>query len=148
MAKHTVILVLASSILSANSAWAAEKLQMDVPRHIGDIEAACTGVGLDSRQDPRWQSYPLKVEIAGQGGQYLGDVVLTVSRDGKEVISVQCDGPWLLFRIAPGRYQIRAETDGKTVQSMASIPFAGQGRIILRFPDLGGQSATRPVSAP
>ena len=148
MAKQAAAMVLAVSILAANSAWAAEKLQGDAPRQIRDVEAVCTGVGLDSRQDPRWQSYPLRIEIAGQGGQYLGDVALTVSRDDKDVVSVQCDGPWILFRLPPGRYQIQAETEGRTVRSMALVPTTGQGRVILRFSELGGQRATEPATAP
>ena len=139
MVKHAAVVVLAASIHIANSAWAAEKLQLDAPSRIGEIEAVCTGVGLYSRQDPRWQSYPLRVEIAGLGGQYLGDVALSVSREEKNVVSVQCDGPWILFRLPPGRYQIQAETEGRTVQSRALVPSTGQGRVILRFSDLGGQ---------
>lgn len=148
MAKQAAVLMLAFGILAANSALAMEKLPVDAPRHVGGIESVCTGIGLDSRQDPRWQSYPLKIEIAGQGGQYLGDVALTISRDDKYVVSVQCDGPWFLFRLSPGRYQIQAETEGRTVRSMAFVPTTGQGRTILRFSDLGGQRTTEPATRP
>ncbi len=146
MARQAVAMALVFGL--ANSAWAADRLPVDAPTRIGDLEAVCTGIGLDSRQDPRWLSYPLRVEVAGRGGQYLGDVALTVARDGKEVITVQCDGPWILLRLPAGRYQIRGETEGKAAESTALVPPAGQGRVILRFSDLGGQSTTVSEPAP
>ena len=144
MARRVVVMALTFGL--ANSAWAADRLPVDAPTPIGDTEAVCTGIGLDSRQDPRWSSYPLRIEVAGRGGQYLGDVALTVARDNKEVVTVRCDGPWILFRLPAGRYQIWGETEGKTVESTALVPPTGQGRVILRFSDLGGQSTT--VSEP
>lgn len=133
--------LLPACLLFAGTALAATALPPDRPVHIGTVDAVCTGVGLDSRLDPAWSSYPLKIEIAGRAGQYLGDVALTISRDDQEVVAVQCDGPWMLFRLLPGRYQVKAQTEGQTVQSGAVVPGTGQGRIILRFPELGGQTA-------
>ena len=112
-------------------------LPPDRPMAIGAVEAVCTGVSLDARENPRWAAYPLKVEIAGRGGQYLGDVAVTLSQDGKILAALRCDGPWTLFRLPPGRYHVEARTEGKTASSDAYAPAQGQGRIILRFPDLG-----------
>ncbi len=101
-------------------------------------EAVCTGVSMEAREDSRWNAYPLKVEIAGKGGQYLGDVQVTVSKDGAEVAKVTCGGPWLLFKLPPGRYQVDATIEGSTASSSAYSLAEGQGRIILRFPEMGG----------
>jgi hypothetical protein len=77
----------------------------------------------------------LKVEIAGAGGHYLGDVTIHLKKDGAAILSASCDGPWILFRLPPGRYQVEAAINGRSVASSANVPASGQGRIILRFPD-------------
>lgn len=113
----------------------AEGLAMDTPTSIAGVETVCTGVSLDARQDPRWTAYGLKVEIAGAGGKYLGSEAVTLRKDGKALLDVDCSGPWILFRLLPGRYNVEARIGGQTVSSTAFVPADGQGRIILRFSD-------------
>lgn len=120
-------------IFISTAAMAQVSLVPDVPTSVQGIESVCTGVGLDVRQDPRWNAYSLKVEIAGPGGQYLGDERLTVSRDGKELVSLTCSGPWVLLQLPQGRYQVKADIGNQSANSAAFVPAAGQGRIILRF---------------
>jgi hypothetical protein len=117
----------------------------DTPTRAARIEAVCTGVSLDARENPAWTDYPLKIEVAGRGGQYLGDVHLILSQKDRSVATLICGGPWILFRVPTGRYQVEAQTEGKTVSSSAFVPVTGQGRVILRFPELGGESA--PLAA-
>jgi len=123
-------------------------LPPDKPSMIGTVEAVCTGVGLDARENPLWAGYPLKVEVAGRGGQYLGEVQLTVTQAGQTIASLRCGGPWILLRLTAGRYAVEAQTEGHKVSSSALVPANGQSRVILRFPDLGGETAppdsTRP----
>jgi hypothetical protein len=121
-------------------------LTPDKPTPIGDLVAVCTGAGLDARQNPAWAAYPLKIEVAGKGGQYLGDIRLTFSSKSGAVAMMSCDGPWILVKVAPGAYHVDVETEGQTVGSNANVPVEGQGRIIIRFPMLGGEvgSPTEP----
>jgi hypothetical protein len=113
-------------------------LPLDNPTEISGVETVCTGVGLEARSDERWNAYSLKVELAGKGGQYLGDVRVMVSKDNKAILATTCGGPWLLFKLPAARYQVDATIENKTVSSSAYVPMSGQGRIILRFPELGG----------
>lgn len=117
----------------------------DMPTRAGRIEIVCTGVSLDARENPAWATYPLKIEVVGRGGQYLGDVHLILSQKDNSVATLTCGGPWILFRVPPGRYQVEAQTEGKAVSSSAIVPATGQGRVILRFPELGGEPA--PLAA-
>ena len=125
------------ALLCASPAFAQEgdRLAPDVPVHVAGIESVCTGVGLDARQDPRWSSYSLKVEIAGPGGQYLGDEHLVLRQSGKELLELSCDGPWVLFQLPAGRYEVEVHVGTQTASSAAFAPASGQGRIILRFQD-------------
>jgi len=127
-------------------------LQPDTPTRIGDMVAVCTGAGLDARQNPAWAEYPLKIEVAGKGGQYLGDIHLTLSSKSGAVAQMSCDGPWVLVKAAPGAYHVDVETEGQAAGSNAYLPTEGQGRIIIRFPMLGGevgepQTGVQPIPA-
>lgn len=117
----------------------------DTPTRAGDVEAVCTGVSLEARENPAWNAYPLKIEVAGRGGQYLGDVRLVLSQKSKTFATLTCGGPWILFRIPAGRYQVQAETEGKTVSSATMVPAMGQGRVILRLLELGGTLSPAPT---
>lgn len=120
-------------------------LAPDTPTRLGGLEAVCTGVGLDARENPAWSAYPLKVEFAGRGGQYLGDVHVRLSMTSGALASVNCSGPWLLFRLPAGKYRIDADIEGKTVSSAAIVSTSGQSRVILRYPDLGGVAGPAPT---
>lgn len=111
----------------------AQSQPSDQPITVSGVETVCTGVGSDSREDPRWKAYPLKVEMAAVGGHYLGSETVTVSRGGQPVVKVTCDGPWALFRLPPGRYTVDAVVGSETASSGAVVPASGQGRIVLRF---------------
>ena len=113
--------------------WAADALPPDRSVEIAGIQTVCTGVSLDARQNPRWSEFPLKVEFAGPGGQYVGSEAVTVRKAGTEILAVTCSGPWLLFGLPPGRYEVSATLEGQTSTSAAFVPNHGQGRIILRF---------------
>ena len=138
---RNLLTALFSAIVMVMPARAASRLDPDKPQQVQGVEAVCTGIGLEARADPRWQAYSLKVEVAGKGGQYLGDLTLFLQQNGKELAAVRCDGPWILFRLPAGRYQIEAQTEGKTARAGAIVPAEGQGRVILRFPDSGGEIA-------
>lgn len=113
----------------------AQDLVLDRPTMVANIEAVCTGAGLDAREDPRWSAYGLKVEVAGEGGKYLGSESVALRKDGNSLLTVTCAGPWLLFRLPPGRYEVEARVGSQTASSAAFVPLEGQGRIILRFSD-------------
>ncbi|HEX3486462.1 MAG TPA: hypothetical protein VHT51_15470 [Micropepsaceae bacterium] len=131
-------------VSSGVQAQAEDGLPLDAPQQVKGVDTVCTGVGLEARQDPRWAAYSLKIEIAGKGGQYLGDVHVTVAKDSADVLALDCGGPWVLFKLPAGRYQVTAMTEGTSATSAAYVPATGQGRIILRFPELGGELEKTP----
>jgi hypothetical protein len=141
-------LVLAGLItLGAGPALEPVTLVPDMPTRLGDVEAVCTGIGLDARENPAWSAYPLKVEFAGRGGQYLGGAHVTLSVSSGALAAVNCSGPWLLFRVPSGRYRIDANIDGRIVSSTAIVAANGQSRVILRYPDFGGAVESVPAQA-
>lgn len=132
-AKFVISLTL-SCFVSANIVQGQE-LPVDVEMSVSGVDVACTGVGDEANSDPRWPEYPVRIEFAGPGGEYLADLDLAVSDSrGEPVLSAHCNGPWFLARLEPGRYQIRAtSTSGLSRSARFTAPSHGQSRTIVRF---------------
>lgn len=111
---------------------------VDVETRLNGVEVACTGIGLEARSDPRWKSYGVRVELANSRSEYLtGGTVTVRDASGRAVLSAQCDAPWLLLRLSPGRYSVEATMPDAAPRSSAFIaPRTGQLRVVLQFKDL------------
>ena len=120
---------------------AAPPLPFDSPVSMRQMEAVCTGIGADARNDPRWPTYPLRIELVGRAGEYLGQALVSLTQNNEAIISVRCGGPWLLMRVPPGAYDVSAEVENVTKTGRVTVPATGQGRIVLRFPELGQEQA-------
>jgi len=135
--------------IASAAASAAEKtpaMPFDTPMNMRAIEAVCTGIGSDAREDPRWNAYPLKVELAGKAGQLLGEAQITISKGGEALASVNCGGPWVLFKLMPGAYEVKADVEGTSKTAKVNVGGKGQARVTIRFPEIGG--ATSPEYVP
>jgi len=106
---------------------------LNTPMSMRAIEAVCTGVSLDERDDPRWASYPLRVEVVNSTGEYLSDEQVTLTKNGEALATVNCAGPWVLFKLAPGSYRVSADIAGISKESNVNVSGTGQARVILRF---------------
>jgi hypothetical protein len=114
-------------------------LTLDQPRTIGDAEVACTGIG-QTRADPQWARFPVRLEVANRAAEYLvGSVVSVADARGRHLFTVSCDAPWLLLRLPAGSYRVQARLTGapNAAPRSATItpPRTGQSRIVLTFPD-------------
>jgi hypothetical protein len=116
-------------------AAAIDNLPIDRPMTVSNIEFACTGVGDREQRDARWNEYPVKLEAVGGYGQYLaGEDVTLAGADSAASIHVKCGAPWVLMRLAPGRYSATVEVPGAGAEHVAfAVPATGQRRIIVRF---------------
>ena len=133
MSLSIVICALAGQCVSAQPIK-APLFPMDVPMRMRAIEAVCTGVGEDARNDPRWKNYPLRVEVVGGKGEYLSEAQVMVSKNDEALASVSCAGPWVLFALPPGAYSVSAEFAGTTKMSNVNVAAIGQARVVLCFP--------------
>lgn len=119
----------------------APPLPFDSPVSMRAMEAVCTGIGADARNNPRWSTYPLRIDLVGRAGEYLGQAEVTVSQNDEAIIGVQCGGPWLLVRLPPGMYDVTAVVQNVSKIGRVTVPATGQGRLVLRFPELGQEPA-------
>lgn len=135
------IAIVSSAAFAQTPGGAAAALPYDSPTAVSGIESVCTGTGESDENAARWAAYPVKVVLAGTGGQYVAGATVSVGKGGKSLVSVSCSGPWLLFRLAPGRYDISATLNGEVKTGTVFAPATGQGEVIIRFLDQGGTIA-------
>jgi hypothetical protein len=128
--------------LAVGTAFAAgyERLPDDEPTTINGVDVACTGVGDEAKENPRWQDYSVRLEFAWGERQYLADLDVTLATaDGHEFLSVRCGGPWLLVNLVPGKYRVRAEFEHHLVKTTTFMaPAHGQKRVVVAFPEVVG----------
>jgi hypothetical protein len=133
--------VVAALVLAAWAcpAWARPThVPLDGERVIGGVAVACTGIG-QTKNDPKWLAYPVRVEFADPTRAYLAGENLTLfGPDGAAILEVSCEGPWVLLKLPPGRpYKVSAVAagEGPTPQSaIVKAPAHGQARFVLTFP--------------
>jgi len=127
------------SLLLAPAAQAQPtRVRLDEETTIGGIPVACTGVG-QTKNDPKWGAYPVKVEFAGPNAEYVAGEVLTL-QDAKAapLLSVSCEGPWILLKLPTGKpYIVQAslsESEADRKSATIRAPRHGQARFVLTFP--------------
>jgi len=138
--RTALLFILACTVAHAQDAT-APPLPFDSPVSMRAMEAVCTGIGADARNDPRWPTYPLRIELVGRAGEYLGQATVTLTQNGEAIISARCGGPWLLLKVPTGAYDVSAEVENLTKTGRVTVPATGQGRLVLRFPELGQEQA-------
>jgi hypothetical protein len=110
---------------------------MDNPISIDGVQTVCTGIGDEAQHDPRWASYPIRIEFSNGGAQYLSGAHVELSHGGKQMAALDCAGSWVLFKLAPGSYTVDAtllnNQGGGTRRAEFSPPARGQKRVELQF---------------
>lgn len=118
-----------------------QRVALDQSVTVDKVEVACTGIGLTARSDPRWAAYPVRVEFAAPNGDYFSDEIVSLSTAaGEHLISVSCEGPWVLLKLPAGRYTIAARLNdvaAATQSATFSPPRSGQKLVMIHFPDAG-----------
>jgi hypothetical protein len=129
--------VMLAAPLAPNVAVAADEVMQQ-----NGISYACTGIG-ESKDDPRWSGFALKLAYAVQpDGALLSDVTARIhDAAGRLVLDVHCpDSPWLMAQLPPGRYSVTAVALGKyTRQARFAIAGGRQRYVVIRFPAEAGR---------
>lgn len=102
-----------------------------------NTQYACTGIA-ESKEDPRWKNYPLKLVFTGAGRAYVAEVsVILKNSSGEVTLQTTCDAPWLVVRTKPGKYSVTATAEGGgTKRTTVTIPSSGQLERVISFPNI------------
>ncbi len=116
----------------------ANTMPNDEPVQMNGVKYACTGVGDDAKEDPRWAEFAMRIEFANRDAEYLADVTVSVTDAKGEKLfeDARCDSPWFLADLPAGKYTIAATVEGVTKTAKFTSPKSGQSRIVVRFPEL------------
>jgi hypothetical protein len=137
-----------------NSTQVPQLLVLDTPTDVNGIETVCTGIDSDSRNDPRWAEYPLRLEFAAGSRAYVADETVGITGGGT-ALQVRCPGPWLLAKLPAGKYNVVATVEGGVTKSaVVNVPRTGRVRAVLHFPEVpagesnGGMAPEEPAPEP
>ena len=114
-----------------------DPLPLDTPVQVNGLQTVCTGIG-ESKADPRWKSYPIRIEFSNRGAQYLSGATVDILQGQTRIASFDCLGAWVLLKATPGKYLVKAAIDGsksKPVDARFKMGGGAQKRIVLRFAD-------------
>ena len=115
----------------------ADPMTMDTPVAINGVDAACTGIA-DSKDDPRWPTYPVRIEFSNGGSQYIAGAHVALAKEGAVLAELDCQAPWVLFKVPPGSYSVTATILGSNAKPRTAkflAPKTGQKRVVLQFID-------------
>src|SRR5579871_3713984 len=101
--RHVIAAFLLTAVTLAATGAAAQpvRLQLDQETEVNGVPVACTGVG-QTKSDPKWLAYPVRLEFAQTGGAYVADETVEImTASGAAVVSLDCEGPWILLKLPP-----------------------------------------------
>ena len=132
------VAAVAAFACAAQAQTEAAPLPMNHPVTVAGITVACTGIGMDQQNNPLWSSYPVRVELTNQQGQYTAGANVTLAKaDGQPMAQFRCPASWVLFNGLPaGSYKVTATIapgPGGTESAEFRPPATGQKRVELRF---------------
>ncbi len=134
--RKSILAPFLAALLVMPGAAVAAPLPMDTPVRMGGVEVVCTGIG-EGKNDPRWHTYPIRVEFADSAAHYLAGAHVSVSDvAGSTLAEFDCSGSWVLLNLARGLYSVNAKlSTGNVAPASAKFqpPATGQMRVVLRF---------------
>jgi len=97
------------------------------------LQYVCTGIG-ESKFDPQWEAFPLKLVVATVEGDYLGDFTATIADSGGATIfDAHCLAPWMLVNLPAGNYTATLTTRGTYEKTVDVEIGSGQHEITVHF---------------
>ena len=134
----SALTAIAALAVATSAAAQPVRVPLDQETTIGGVGVACTGIG-QTKNDPKWLTYGVRVEFADSHSAYLAGEDLSLSGAGGEILSISCEGPWVLLKLPDSAtYQVRARVTQEGVQprtASVKAPGHGQTRVVLTFPD-------------
>lgn len=130
-------LAAAAALVGGGTAWAAP---LPPVRTEGAVSYVSGGVSKDSTAafEAAAKQWPAMLEFAVRDhpvDSYLANVkVRVLDGQGRAVLRTVSDGPFLLARLAPGRYDVMATFGGKTLDGTLHVKAGEHARQVFVWP--------------
>lgn len=128
--------LITAAVLSVSLVPALAMAQPPTVQHANGVSFISGGVGDESMAalSGMERQFNLKLFLVGQSGSYLSDIQVTISdRNGKGVLLTTSDGPVLLAKLPAGRYTVKAQKNGKTLEQRVSLTPEQLSTVYFRF---------------
>lgn len=132
--------IFTAGVLLAGAAHAQSESALPPVQKSGAVEYLSGGIGLDESTAIKSASrhWPLSLVFSVQApgkAEFASDVKLEI-RDAKgaQVLATTASGPFLLAKLPPGSYSLRASLAGKTLERKVQIKAGGSARVELVWP--------------
>lgn len=109
-------------------------------QHSGAIEYLSGGIGQEESRaiEHASKTWPLTMEFAVKDkkhAEFTADVKVVV-RDAKQHEALQTDakGPFLLAKLKPGKYEVDATLDGKTLHEKVDVKHGHPAKLMFVWP--------------
>jgi hypothetical protein len=129
---------------AATAAPQAPGLSLPPLQSQGQTEFLAGGIGSDESEAIRKEgrSWPLMLEFAqgdapGAAGraEYVSDVKITIKdKSGNVVLDANADGPYMLIKLAPGRYSLEATYESTTLHRDLKLEKGQNRKLTLLWP--------------
>jgi hypothetical protein len=97
----------------------------------GDVSYTSGGVGLDESRALRSaeHSWPLSLRFTGPGSDYLADVRVKITdAHSGDVLDATSRGPYMLVKLRPGRYMVKASYKDDAQTKSVTVPAKGTAK--------------------
>lgn len=109
----------------------------------GKVTYVSGGISIDEHDAMKQAAaqYPLAIEMASPGAWQGHDPYQANARveirdqQGSTVLNTRADGPFLLAKLPPGKYTVRAEINGSTKQRAVDLTSGKHQHLLLEFPE-------------
>ena len=132
--------IFTAGVLLAGAAHAQSDSALPPVQKSGAVEYLSGGIGLDESTAIKNASrhWPLSLVFSVQApgkAEFASDEKLEI-RDAKgaQVLATTASGPFLLAKLPPGSYSLRASLAGKTLERKVQIKAGGSARVELVWP--------------
>lgn len=122
----TALLALAATVPAATAVAQDSAVQQGEYQGVPYLSG---GVSLDEREQLFFAAsdYNLKLLFAEKDGSYLSDTeVVVTTRDGRKVLELIAQGPFVFARLPAGNYRVAATNGGKQQVRETRLPARGQ----------------------
>jgi hypothetical protein len=105
----------------------------------GDVSYVSGGIDSDEsgafkREAARW---PLSIEMAARGdgaNEYVADAQVQIMRGGTTVLDTRAKGPFMLVKVPPGSYTVKATYNGRPMSKEVKVPAKGHATATFLWP--------------
>ena len=132
--------IFTAGVLLAGAAHAQSDSALPPVQKSGAVEYLSGGIGLDESTAIKSASrhWPLSLVFSVQApgkAEFASDVKLEI-RDAKgaQVLATTASGPFLLAKLPPGSYSLRATLAGKTLERKVQVKAGSSARVELVWP--------------